>query len=146
MADPYNLQRFLDAQEPHFGQVCAELEAGRKRSHWMWYIFPQIKGLGGSEMAQRYAISSLDEAVAYIEHPVLGERLKECTRMVVAVSGRTVDQIFDYPDNVKFHSSITLFSRAAPDEAVFEQALEKYFGGQGDPATLERLGRVSTRR
>lgn len=143
MADHYDLQRFLDAQEPQFKQVCSELQAGRKRSHWMWYVFPQIKGLGGSDMARRFAISSMDEAVAYIEHPVLGERLRECTRLVVAVQGRSIEEIFDYPDHLKFHSSITLFSFAAPDEGVFKQALEKYFDGRRDPATLERLGSVA---
>jgi uncharacterized protein (DUF1810 family) len=138
--DPHNLQRFLDAQASVYAQVCTELRDGRKRTHWMWFIFPQIKGLGHSEMASRFAISSLNEAQAYLEHPTLGPRLKECTRLVNEVEGRSVEQIFGYPDDLKFRSSMTLFARAAPDdEQVFDEALRKYFGGKPDPATLERL-------
>jgi uncharacterized protein (DUF1810 family) len=139
MDDPYNLQHFVDAQAPVFEQVRAELRAGRKRSHWMWFVFPQIAGLGHSEMARRYAISSLDEAKAYLAHPVLGARLRECTELVSKVDGRSVGEIFGYPDDLKFHSSMTLFARATGDYGVFEAALKKYFGGKPDPETLKRL-------
>ena len=140
MDDPHSLQRFVDAQASVYAQVCSELRDGRKRTHWMWFIFPQIKGLGHSEMATRFAITSLDEAHAYLEHPILGPRLGECTRLVNQVEGRSIEQIFGYPDDLKFHSSMTLFARAAPDdEQVFDEALRKYFGGELDPATLERL-------
>jgi uncharacterized protein (DUF1810 family) len=111
--DPYSLQRFLDAQAPVYERVLGELRAGRKRSHWMWFVFPQIAGLGQSEMARRYAISSLAEAKTYREHPVLGARLRDCTALVNQVDGRSIDEIFGYPDDLKFHSSMTLFARAA---------------------------------
>ena len=137
--DPYNLQRFVEAQEADYPQVCQELRAGRKRSHWIWFIFPQMRGLGHSEMADFYGISSRQEAEAYLAHPVLGPRLRECTRLAIAVEGRPVDEIFGYPDNLKFHSSMSLFASAAPEEAVFQQALRKYFGGQLDPHTLALL-------
>lgn len=139
MNRPYDLQRFVDAQAGVYEEVSAELRAGRKRSHWMWFIFPQIAGLGRSEMARRYAISSLAEAKAYLAHPVLGSRLRECTEWVNAVHGRSIDGIFGYPDDMKFRSSMTLFARAADDNAVFEEALRKYFGGEPDHSTLERL-------
>ena len=140
MNDPHSLQGFVDAQSFVYAQVCSELREGRKRTHWMWFIFPQIEGLGHSEMASRFAISSLQEAQAYLEHPILGARLRECTRLVNLVEGRSIDRIFGYPDDLKFHSSMTLFGRAAPDdEQVFDEALRKYFGGKPDPATLERL-------
>lgn len=138
--DPHNLQRFVDAQSSVYAQVCSELREGRKRTHWMWFIFPQIKGLGHSEMATRFAISSLEEAQAYLEHPILGPRLRECTRLVNLVEDRSIERIFGYPDDLKFRSSMTLFSRVAPDdEQVFDAALRKYFGGEPDPATLELL-------
>ena len=137
--DPYNLQRFVDAQSGVFDQVLAELRQGRKRSHWMWFIFPQIAGLGSSEMAQRFAISSREEAVAYLSHPVLGPRLRQCTDLVNKVSARTVEDIFGYPDDLKFRSSISLFARVAPDEEVFRAALEKYFNGKPDAATIARI-------
>jgi uncharacterized protein (DUF1810 family) len=139
MDDPYTLERYIKAQQPVYEQVCSELRSGRKRSHWMWFIFPQIEGLGHSEMARRYAISSLDEARAYLEHPILGARLRECVALVNAVQGREVEDIFGYPDNLKFHSSITLFSCVAPDEPIFGIALEKYFSGHPDSATLQWL-------
>ena len=139
MSDRYDLERFVDAQAPVYAQVCAELEQGRKRSHWMWFVFPQIKGLGSSPMAMRFAISSLEEAKAYLEHPVLGPRLRECSRMVTEVKGRTVGEIFGYPDDMKFHSSMTLFAQAAEESKVFEDALQKYFGGERDRSTMERL-------
>ena len=147
MSDRYDLERFVDAQAPVYAQVCAELKQGRKRSHWMWFVFPQIKGLGSSPMAMRFAISSLEEAKAYLEHPVLGLRLRECSLMVTEVKGRTVEEIFGYPDDLKFRSSMTLFAEVAArsaeaegsSESVFHEALEKYFGGKKDKGTLERL-------
>lgn len=141
MDDPYRLQRFVDAQQGSFDRACEELRSGEKRSHWMWYIFPQIAGLGHSEMAQRYAISSLEEARAFLEHPVLGPRLCECSRLAAAVNGRSIGQIFGYPDDMKFHSSMTLFAQAATDKRIFEECLRKYFGGKPDEATLRQLGR-----
>jgi uncharacterized protein (DUF1810 family) len=141
-----DLKRFVEAQAGIYEQACAELRAGRKRSHWMWFVFPQIRGLGSSEMAVRYAISGLEEAKAYLEHPVLGARLRECAGIVVGVQDRTVDEVFGYPDDLKFHSSMTLFAKAAAVSArmnegdgVFQQALEKYFGGAMDPGTLTRI-------
>jgi uncharacterized protein (DUF1810 family) len=139
-SDPYNLERFLAAQEPVLAQACAELAAGCKRSHWMWFIFPQLRGLGSSAMAQRYAIASLAEARAYLAHPLLGERLRRCTELVNRVQGRTVEEIFGYPDELKFRSSMTLFGRAAAAAPEpFAAALAKYFGGEEDPRTLELL-------
>ncbi|MDR5824964.1 DUF1810 domain-containing protein [Caballeronia sp. LZ043] len=139
MSDPYDLQRFVDAQSGVIEDVRAELAAGRKRTHWMWFVFPQIEGLGHSAMAQRYAIASCDEARAYLAHPVLGARLVELTRLVNGVQGRGVDAIFGYPDDLKFHSSMTLFARTADDPAVFDEALRRYFEGRADEATLARL-------
>jgi uncharacterized protein (DUF1810 family) len=139
VSDRYDLQRFVDAQAPVYAQVCAELQQGRKRSHWMWFVFPQVRGLGSSPMAMRFAISSLDEAKAYLEHPVLGPRLRECSRMVTKVEERTLEEIFGYPDDMKFHSSMTLFAQAAAENQVFVDALRKYFGGEMDRATMERL-------
>lgn len=136
----HDLQRFVDAQAPVYEQVSTELRSGRKRTHWMWFVFPQIVGLGESAMAQRFAIASLDEARAYVNHPVLGPRLKECTRWVNETEGRSIDQIFGYPDDLKFRSSMTLFAHATRDNAEFLQALSKYCGGEFDPLTLERLG------
>ena len=137
--DSYNLQRFVDAQDPVYARVCAELGAGRKKSHWMWFIFPQIQGLGYSPLAQKFAIASIEEAKAFLDHPVLGARLRECCRLVNQVEGRPIDDIFGYPDDLKFRSSMTLFARAASDNQVFRDALEKYFGGEPDPMTLARL-------
>lgn len=141
MEDPYNLQRYILAQESVIENVFAELRAGRKQSHWMWFIFPQIKGLGHSDMARRFAISSLEEADAYLRHPILGERLRECSSLVVDIEGRTIEQIFGHPDDMKFHSSMTLFSIAAEDNEIFKQCLHKYFSGKMDPHTLAQLGR-----
>jgi len=138
-----NLQRFVDAQAHVFPMVVEELRAGRKRTHWMWFVFPQIHGLGSSQMAQAYAIDSRDEARAYAEHPILGTRLRECTQLVMATE-RTVSEIFGYPDHLKFHSSMTLFAMSAADPAVFEAALATYYAGAGDPLTLEILGRTHT--
>jgi uncharacterized protein (DUF1810 family) len=142
MSDRFELERFVDAQAGVYEQVCAELRTGRKRSHWMWFVFPQICGLGSSPMAVRFAISGMEEARAYLEHPVLGPRLRECAGIVCGVKGRTVEEIFGYPDDLKFHSSITLFARAAEHSegnGVFGEALEKYFGGEMDRGTLERV-------
>ncbi|WP_026607478.1 DUF1810 domain-containing protein [Methylocapsa acidiphila] len=137
--DPYDLQRFVDAQEPVFETACAELAAGRKESHWMWFIFPQLEGLGTSSMARKFAISGRAEAEAYLRHPVLGPRLRRATRHVNSVEGRSVHQIFGAPDDMKFHSSTTLFASVADDDLVFQQALRKFFGGDLDKRTLEGL-------
>ena len=139
MNDQFNLQRFVDAQDSVYRRVCVELRAGRKETHWIWYVFPQIAGLGQSPMSVRFAISSLDEASAYLMHPVLGPRLRECAALTLSVEGRTARQIFGPVDEMKFRSSMTLFSRAAPETAVFRQNLDKYFGGAPDPATLAKL-------
>lgn len=139
MEGRFDLARFVHAQSGVHEQVVAELRAGRKRSHWMWFVFPQLAGLGHSAIAQRYAIESLDEARAYLGHPVLGARLRECSALVLAVPGKTVHEIFGSPDDLKFHSSMTLFHRAAPDETVFGQCLQRYFGGEEDPGTVARL-------
>jgi uncharacterized protein (DUF1810 family) len=136
----HDLQRFVDAQREVFDQVLTELRLGRKQSHWMWYVFPQIKGLGSSAMAQRYALSSLDEAKAYFGHPVLGNRLLECTQLVTAVHARSIEDVLGYPDNLKFRSSMTLFAHAANHHEVFEGALRKYFRSEYDHLTMERLG------
>lgn len=135
----YQLERFVAAQEGVYQQVVNELSAGRKRSHWMWFIFPQLAGLGSSAIAQHYAISGLAEARAYLAHPVLGARLRECSALVLAVQGATVHGIFGSPDNMKFHSSMTLFAQAALDDALFRACLDKYFGGVPDQATLDLL-------
>ena len=139
MADPYDLDRFVAAQAPIYTQAAAELAAGRKRSHWMWFVFPQLEGLGASAMAQRYAVRSLAEARAYLDHPLLGARLKECVGLVNKAEGRSAHEIFGHPDNLKFQSSMTLFAAAAPEELLFVQALRKYFAGRGDRLTLAKL-------
>jgi uncharacterized protein (DUF1810 family) len=138
MDDPHDLQRFVDAQAGVFERALAELSAGAKRSHWMWFIFPQVAGLGFSAMAQRYAIGSKLEAEAYLAHPVLGQRLIACARAVLAVEGRSAHEIFGSPDDLKFRSSMTLFDAVAPD-GIFAEALRKYFDGRPDDATLEAL-------
>ena len=139
MSDIYDLHRFIEAQDQVYASVLDELRAGRKRGHWMWYIFPQIEGLGGSAMAQKYAISSQAEAEAYLEHPILGSRLRECTQLVLAVEGRSAEDIFYYPDNLKFRSCMTLFEQAATDNKIFREALLKYFNGKPDQLTLDFL-------
>jgi uncharacterized protein (DUF1810 family) len=159
--DPFKLQRFVEAQQGVIARVCAELTAGRKESHWMWFIFPQLKGLGSSPTARHYAIGSLDEARAYLTHPVLGPRLRECTGLVNRIEGRSIEAIFGYPDHLKFRSCMTLFARAADEAAAggiaraagaasstdeaqpFREALQKYFAGEGDPLTLELLTSAS---
>lgn len=140
MADPFDLDRFMSAQAGIYPQVMAELRAGKKRSHWIWFIFPQMKGLGHSSYSEFYGIGSLDEAVAYWSHPVLGRRLEECTSLVNQIQKRPIEEILGYPDDLKFRSSMTLFSRAATDTAIFTQTLDKYFGGKPDRLTLELLG------
>jgi uncharacterized protein (DUF1810 family) len=137
--DRYDLERFIAAQREVFEQVLTELRFGLKQTHWMWFIFPQLKGLGSSPMAQRYAISSLDEAKAYFDHPVLGSRLLECTELVTAVRTRSIQDILGYPDNLKFHSSLTLFAHATDHHEVFESALRKYFRSEYDQLTMEGL-------
>jgi uncharacterized protein (DUF1810 family) len=137
--DPFDLQRFVDAQESIYGRVIDELTAGRKRSHWMWFVFPQLRGLGSSPTAVRFAISSVDEARAYLAHGLLGPRLRECTQLVTQIDGRTAGEIFGWPDDMKLRSSMTLFARASDDNAVFVTVLEKFYGGEDDPATLARL-------
>jgi uncharacterized protein (DUF1810 family) len=139
MADPFNLERFVDAQAPVYAQVRREMEAGRKQSHWMWYIFPQIAGLGQSPMSVRFALRSLDEAKAYLAHPVLGSRLRECAGLTLAVEGRSARDIFGSVDEQKFRSSMTLFAAAAPGETLFQRCIDKYFAGACDPATLAKL-------
>jgi len=133
MNDPFNLQRFVDAQSPIFDQVCSELRGGAKRSHWMWFIFPQIEGLGYSQLARKFAISSREEAVAYLEHPILGPRLVECTTLVNLIEDRAIEQIFSYPDDLKFRSCMTLFADTTGNQ-VFVDALSKYFKGKSDPS------------
>ena len=135
----YDLQRYVDAQRDVYATALAELRAGHKRTHWMWFIFPQMEGLGGSEMARRYAIRSGDEAAAYLAHPVLGPRLRACTSAVAMHGDRDVKHIFDHPDDLKFHSCMTLFADIAPDEAVFQACLDRFFDGAPDSATIGRL-------
>ena len=137
--DPYNLQRFVDAQNALFEQVCADLREGRKQGHWMWFIFPQLQGLGNSEMAVHFAITCRQEAQMYLKHPVLGPRIRECTRLVNLIEGRSITQIFGYPDDLKFRSSMTLFAAATSENKIFNDALQKYFSGEPDRLTLERL-------
>ena len=137
--DPHDLQRFLTAQEPVIDGVRAELRAGRKTSHWMWFVFPQIAGLGRSETARFYALASREEAMAYLAHPILGARLVDCTRLVNAVEGASALRIFGDVDAAKFRSCMTLFAAVAPGQAEFADALRKYYGGMADQATLERL-------
>jgi uncharacterized protein (DUF1810 family) len=140
MKDPFNLQRFVDAQDRDFEQVCSELRQGRKYGHWMWYVFPQLKGLGHSYRSNLYGISSLDEARAYMKHETLAPRLTDCTRLVNAVEGRSIRTIFGWPDDLKFRSSMTLFIHATSDDQVFKDALQKYFAGEYDPLTIAWLG------
>lgn len=138
--DPFNLERFVEAQETVIDIVRAELRAGLKRTHWMWFIFPQIAGLGQSSMARRYAIASAAEARAYVSHPLLGARLVELTAIVNALQDRTVHEIFGSPDDMKFHSSMTLFATCSDDAAPYREALKRYFRGATDDGTLSRLG------
>ena len=137
--DRFNLQRFLTAQDPVFETVRTELREARKRTHWMWFIFPQINGLGRSPTSKYFALSSKEEAQAYLSHPILGPRLMECTRLIAQIEGRTIGEILGSPDDLKFKSSMTLFAAATPDNRIFLAALEKYFAGENDEATLSRL-------
>jgi uncharacterized protein (DUF1810 family) len=137
--DPYHLQRFIEAQNPVYPQVCAELRSGQKQSHWMWFIFPQLRGLGHSQMAIKFGIASREEAEAYLQHPLLGPRLTECTRLVTEVEGRSIHEILGSPDDLKFRSSMTLFASVTSDNDIFTAALQKYCGGEFDRLTLERL-------
>jgi uncharacterized protein (DUF1810 family) len=137
--DPFDLQRFVDAQRGVYDRARDELAAGRKRSHWMWFVFPQIEGLGSSMMSRRYAMSSREEAAAYLKQPLLGARLRECTLLVTRIDGRSIHEIFGSPDDLKFQSSMTLFAQATDDNADFLAALKKYFAGKPDAATLARL-------
>lgn len=140
MSTQPELEAFVTAQDAVYEQVLRELAAGRKATHWMWFIFPQLAGLGKSSMAQKFAIDSLAEAREYLAHPVLGSRLKECTRLMLAAPHGDVRAILGYPDDLKFRSSMTLFAAAAPDDPLFDQALAKFFGGQRDVKTIELLG------
>ncbi len=140
MDDPYHLQRFVEAQDPIYEAVLDELRSGLKTGHWMWFVFPQIKGLGFSSMARRFDIASLEEAGAYLEHPILGSRLRECTHVLNELEGRTIRQIFGQPDDLKFRSSMTLFAKVAQADQIFQTALGKYCEGKQDPFTLGILG------
>jgi uncharacterized protein (DUF1810 family) len=142
-ADPYDLARFVQAQERDYEQAMWEIRSGRKRSHWMWYIFPQFDGLGFSATSKRYAIKSVAEAEAYLCHPVLGPRLLESARAVVAVEGRSAFEVFGSPDDMKLRSCATLFASVSPAGSVFEQLLDRHFGGEPDDKTLRLLGRKS---
>lgn len=137
--DRFDLQRFVDAQDRVYEDVVQELRAGRKRSHWMWFVFPQLRGLGSSPTADHYGISSLEEARAYLEHDLLGPRLRECVRLVNDIEGRSAGQIFGSPDDLKLRSSVTLFARATDDNQDFVALLDKYYGGEEDPRTAARL-------
>ena len=134
-----SLERFVTAQAQIYSRVLAELQAGRKQSHWMWFIFPQVAGLSGSYRGQLYAIQSLQEAQEYLAHPVLGARLRECCETVMAIEGKGAHDIFDSPDDLKFRSCLTLFTEAAPDELLFRNLLKKYYDGHSDPLTLKEL-------
>jgi uncharacterized protein (DUF1810 family) len=140
MPDPFDLQRFVDAQAGVYETALAELTAGAKRTHWMWFVFPQLDGLGFSPMAQRYAIRSLTEARAYLAHPILAPRLRACVEAILGVPGRSAHEIFGSPDDLKLQSSMTLFAKAAPEASLFQQALDCFFGGEPDRRTLELLG------
>jgi len=143
--DRFNLERFVSAQEGVYASVLRELHSGRKQSHWMWFIFPQLAGLGHSSTARFYALCNLAEARAYLDHPLLGPRLLECTRAVVTVEGCTAEDIFGHVDALKLHSSLTLFGRASEPDPLFVQALDKYYGGGEDQQTLQLLGLARTR-
>jgi uncharacterized protein (DUF1810 family) len=138
MSDPFELQRFVDAQAPVYQRVLAELRQGRKQSHWMWFIFPQLAGLGHSPMARRFSLVSSEEAAAYLDHGVLGARLRECTALVNAVEGKTIREILGSPDDLKFCSSMTLFAAVSPDPE-FATAIARFYGGRPDPKTLQLL-------
>jgi uncharacterized protein (DUF1810 family) len=140
MDDPFDLARFVAAQDGVYDTALAELQAGRKRTHWMWFVLPQLRGLGSSPTAERYGLSGVDEARAYLAHPVLGPRYRACVDAVNGLQGRTAHEVFGSPDDLKFRSSLTLFLAAAPGESAFRKALDAFYGGEPDPRTLERLG------
>ena len=142
MSNENELQRFVEAQEPRIADAMAELRAGRKRTHWMWFVFPQLRGLGHSQMAWHFGIASRDEAVAYVAHPLLGPRLRDCVELVLAVRGRTAHEIFSSPDDLKLCSCLTLFGEVAGGDSVFDRALRQYYRGQPDPATLDLLAKA----
>jgi uncharacterized protein (DUF1810 family) len=144
--DPFDLKRFVEAQEGDYERALAEIRAGRKRSHWMWYIFPQIDGLGSSPTAQHFAIKNIDEARAYLAHPVLGKRLVECAEAAVGVEGRSASEIFGWPDDLKLLSCATLFALVSPSGSVFERLIDKYYGGERDGKTLQLVGMPHAKR
>jgi uncharacterized protein (DUF1810 family) len=139
MTDPYDLERFVTAQSDVYAAVVAELSRGRKTTHWMWFVFPQLAGLGSSAMAQRYALSGLDEARTYLAHPVLGARLRECARLAIESPAARIDVLFGAPDDLKFHACMTLFAHASPDDELFARALQRFFQGRRHDATLRFL-------
>jgi uncharacterized protein (DUF1810 family) len=141
MTDSFNLERFVESQRPIYPQILQELAAGEKRTHWMWFIFPQVQGLGRSATAVHYALNGLDEARAYLLHPILGPRLKECCRLLLQVEGKTAAQVFESPDDMKFRSCLTLFQKAEESEPLFGLLLKKFYRGRRDKATLTILGR-----
>ncbi|HTQ14166.1 MAG TPA: DUF1810 domain-containing protein [Rhizomicrobium sp.] len=145
MSDPFDLERFIAAQDPVYSRVAMELRQGRKQTHWMWFVFPQLAGLGRSAMAERYALRSLADARAYLAHALLGGRLRECTGLVLAAEGKSAHEIFGAPDDRKFHSSMTLFAEAAPEDALFAAALDGFFGGGRDAMTLALLAGATPR-
>jgi uncharacterized protein (DUF1810 family) len=140
--DPYNLTRFVQAQGRDYEQALAEIRAGQKRSHWMWYVFPQFKGLGSSPTSMHYAINSAGEAAAYLAHPLLGPRLLECAGFALQVADRSALEIFGSPDDMKFRSSATLFASVSPEGSVFHRIIEKYFAGEKDVRTVELMTRA----
>jgi uncharacterized protein (DUF1810 family) len=143
-ADPHNLRRFLDAQRSSYEQALSEIRSGAKRSHWMWYIFPQYSGLGHSLTSHRYAIKTLAEARAYLEHPILGTRLLECAEAALALEGQSAREVFGYPDDLKLHSSATLFSQVAVAGSPFHRLIDKYFDGRPDDRSLQLIARTGT--
>jgi uncharacterized protein (DUF1810 family) len=139
MEDPFHLQRFVDAQNSIYGNVVNELKRGEKRTCWMWFVFPQVVGLGRTPTAERYSIKSIEEAKAYIVHPILGVRLQECTKLVININGKTANQIFGFPDDLKFCSSMTLFNHVAEDNNIFLNAITKFYAGKEDDLTIKIL-------
>lgn len=138
--DRYDLQRFVAAQERTYPHVLAEIRQGRKRTHWMWFIFPQMAGLGSSATAALYAIETRAEAAAYLAHPILGARLRECAGALLSLASASASDIFGFPDDLKLRSSMTLFASVSPPGSIFQQVLDRYFGGEGDQRTLRLLG------
>jgi uncharacterized protein (DUF1810 family) len=146
VTDRHDLPRFVDAQSGMFDEVRSELRAGRKTGHWIWFIFPQFDGLGHSAAARQFAISSREEAAAYAAHPILGSRLRECTSLVNAIAGRGIRQILGTPDDLKFRSSMTLFAQVCPDDPIFGEAINKYYGGEFDALTMDLLRSVDSKQ